>query len=92
MLRVGEQHADKHDVDDDQECMESITPVAKSMSGSVQRPNLTVVTNENCGRSLWLWCRRCKHGYLLSAEGSLFGIVIDVNSSSEDVDERLLIR
>ena len=52
MLRVGEQHADKHDVDDDQKCMESITPVVKSMSGSVQRLNLTVDMNENCRRSL----------------------------------------
>ena len=55
MLWVGEQHSDKHNMEGDEENMETIAPVAKSMIAPSQGVVPSIVVEKRCGRSICLW-------------------------------------
>ena len=94
MLRVGEQHPDKHDVDGDEEGMETIAPIAKgtiSPSWGVI-PSIAVEKryDKRMIRTVMKDCTRTRCS--LSLEGSGSRAVIDgIFSFGDDVDRRSLL-
>ena len=93
MLRVGEQHPDKHNVDGDEEGMETIAPIAK---GTIS-PSLGVIPSiavEKCCDKHMI--RTVLTGYTrtrcsLSLEGSGSRAVMDsAFSFGDDVNQRSL--
>jgi NAD/NADP transhydrogenase beta subunit len=87
MLRIGEQHSSKCNVDGNEESMETITPIAKGMIASSWGAILSIIAEKHCGRHMTSiimvgWSRtRCA----LSVEGSC--TVVDGIFSFDDVDQ-----
>lgn len=51
MLRVGEQHPDKHNVDGDEKDMETITPIAKGTITPSLGVILSIVLEKRCNKT-----------------------------------------
>ena len=93
MLRVGEQHSDKHNVDRDEESMETIAPMTKSPIAPSWGVILIIVVERRCGkrRISLLMTGSSRTRCSLSLERSGSHTVVDGISSFNDncdVDQR----
>ena len=94
MLRVGRQHPDKHNVDGDEESMETIAPIAKGTIAPSWGLILSIVGEKRCSNYMVSivmkgWSRsRCS--LLLKGSGS-HTVVDGISSFDDDVDKRSLL-
>ena len=94
MLRVGEQHPDKHDVDGDEEGMETIAPIAKGTISPSLGVILSIALEERCNKHMvGMVMRGCSRMICsLSLEGSASCAVINgMFSLGDDVDQQSLL-